>query len=59
MVDSPINLFKFKKIEQGQLLYPKIFPLISQEFSHKISIDSRLHKVWSAQDTTPNIDDQN
>ena len=28
MADSPIYLFRFKKIEQGQLLYAKIFPPI-------------------------------
>ena len=26
--DQPIYILRFKKIEQGQLLYPKIFPLI-------------------------------
>ena len=28
---------------QGLVLYPKIFPLIYQIFSHKISLGSRLH----------------
>ena len=57
--DLPISLFGFKKIEQGQLLYPQIFPLISQEFSHNISIGSRLHKVWSAKDTSSILMTQN
>ena len=26
--DKPIYILRFKKIEQGQLLYPKIFPPI-------------------------------
>ena len=39
------------------LLYPKTFPLISLVISYKISFDSRLYKVWSAQDTSSNTDD--
>ena len=39
------------------MLYPKICSLIYQIFSQKISLDSRLHKDWSAQDTSLNIDE--
>ena len=35
MENKLIKLFQFKKIEQGQLLYPKFFPLFSQDISHK------------------------
>ena len=35
MTNMSISLFKFKKIEQGQLLYPKICPLMfSKIFSY-------------------------
>ena len=30
--DQPIYILRLKKIEQGQLLYPKIFPLILSRF---------------------------
>ena len=50
--NSPIYLFRLKKIEQGQLLYPKIFPLIYQDFSHKTSWTQDRIKVCSAQDTS-------
>ena len=36
--DQPIYILGLKKIEQGQLLYPKIFPLISQ----RITLDPQV-----------------
>ena len=47
MVDSPIYLFRFKKIKQGKLLYPKIFPLFSQYISQRISNAQGFSRNWS------------
>ena len=42
---KPIYILRFKKIEQGKLLYPKIFPLIFlKTLQEKSSICSRLPK---------------
>ena len=45
--DKPIYILRFKKIEQGQLLYPKIFPPIFLKTFQEISSScSRKPKGW-------------
>ena len=47
---KPIYILRFKKIEQGQLLYPKIFPPIFQDFLVNILFWSHNHNFinsWS------------
>ena len=46
--DKPIHILRSKKIEQGQLLYPKIFPLIFLKTLQEESPNgSSLLKSWS------------
>ena len=47
------------KIEQGQLLYPKIFPLFSQDISHKDHQWLKFAQVWTRSNHFLNINAPN